>query len=257
MHEDQAGRISRFSSEYWCKKIWHWRRSEHYHFAIVVGLFAVVPLSAQSLTGTTGLVSIPTAEMPADGALAAGVMLLDERYQVHQNPRWRDRAAMTPFASLGFLPFMEVGLRFTRVIGIERQALGDRMVSVRLRMLKEGKHTPAVVLGVHDLVGTRIYHAEYVAASKHVDAGPLLGTVGVHAGYGGDWLSLDASGRQFVGVFGGVSVAPRRWVVLMLEHDAERINAGVRLRVWRFAVLGAAHGLEGVSGGISYTHPLK
>jgi hypothetical protein len=45
-------------------------------------------------------------------------------------------------------------------------------------------------------------------------------------------------------------------VTLMAEHDAERVNAGVRLRAGRVTFLGAAHGLDRFSGGISYTHRL-
>lgn len=212
------------------------------------------PLAAQSLTGTSGLVSVPTASMPADGTVSLGVNLLDHRYHGYAQEKQQGHDMIVQFASVGFLPFAEVGLRLSRGVDVPQQAIGDRMVSVRLRVLKEGARAPAVVVGVHDIMGTRYFHAEYVAASKHV-ATPL-GTVGVHAGYGGDFSSVQARSRQFVGGFGGISVAPRPWLTLMAEHDAERVNAGVRLRVWRMNVLAAAHGLDRFSGGISYTHRL-
>ena len=197
---------------------------------------------------------MPTATMPSDGSVTFGVNLLDERYHGYDSRRLQGHAAVVQFASVGFVPFVEVGLRLTRGVEVPRQALGDRMVSVRIRVLKEGTHAPAIVIGAHDLLGTRYFHAEYVVASKHV-ATPL-GEVGLHAGYGGDWSSVRARGRQFVGGFGGISVAPRPWVTLMAEHDAERVNAGVRLRAGRVTLLGAAHGLDRFSGGISYTHRL-
>jgi hypothetical protein len=206
------------------------------------------------LTGTTGLISIPTAMMPADGTLTLGMNRLDERYHGYEQEKQQGHDAIVQFASVGFLPFVEVGLRLTRGVGVPDQAIGDRMVSVRLRLLKEGTHAPAVVVGAHDLLGTRYFHAEYVVASKHV-ATPL-GEVGLHAGYGGDFSSVRARARQFVGGFGGISVAPRPWVTLMAEHDGERVIAGVRLRVGRIALLGTAHGLDRFSGGISYTHRL-
>lgn len=221
--------------------------------AITFGLGAM-PVSAQALTGTTGLVTVPTATMPADGAVTVGVTRLDERYHGYAPRQQQGHDAIVQFASVGFLPFVEVGLRLTRVVDLPRQANGDRMVSVRIRMLREGAYAPAVVVGVHDIVGTRYFHAEYVVASKQLVT--PLGAVGLHTGYGGDWSSRRARGRQFVGGFGGISVAPRAWVTLMAEHDAERVNAGVRLRVGRFAVLGAAQGLDRFSGGISYTHRL-
>jgi hypothetical protein len=212
------------------------------------------PLPAQSLTGTTGLVTIPTAAMPADGTLTVGMNLLDDRYHDYAQRKQQGHDAIVQFASVGFLPFVEVGLRLSRGVDVPDQAIGDRMISVRLRVLKEEAHLPAVVVGVHDIVGTRYFHAEYVVASKQV-ATPL-GAVGLHAGYGGDWSSVRARAHQFVGGFGGISVAPRPWVTLMAEHDAERVNAGMRLHVWRVTVLGAAHGLDHFSGGISYTHRL-
>ncbi|HEV3052517.1 MAG TPA: hypothetical protein VGX50_19555, partial [Longimicrobium sp.] len=65
------------------------------------------------------------------------------------------------------------------------------------------------------------------------------------------------SGRQFDGVFGGVSLAPRRWVTLMAEYDGERPNAGVRLGpVHGLGLLAALQDLEGFSGGVSYTFAL-
>jgi hypothetical protein len=219
-----------------------------------------LPLPAQSLTGTTGLVSIPTAEMPADGALAVGVNLIDARYNGHGfNGRFEGYAAMVEYVSVGFLPFAEVGLRLTRLVDYpEPQALGDRMVSVRVRLLPQGRITPAVVVGAHDIVGTQIYHSIYVVGSRRVESLPLLGGVSAHLGYGDSWPGLRAKGRQFQGVFGGLAVEPRSWVALLVEDDAERLNAGVRLRPWRgLAILAAVQGGNGLSGGVSYTHRLR
>ncbi|HEX2201815.1 MAG TPA: YjbH domain-containing protein [Longimicrobium sp.] len=222
--------------------------------ALVLAL-AARPVDAQSLTGTTGLVTIPTARMAEDRTLLVGAHLVDRR---HHNSPYGDNAAVVEFATLGFLPFVEVGLRLTRVVDAPNQGLGDRMVSVRLRVLEEGAYRPAVVVGAHDLVGTRIYHSTYVVASKEVARVPVLGSVGAHLGHGGRWTSLKVEGRQFDGTFGGVSVAPRPWVTLLAEHDAERLNAGVRLRLLRrITLLGALHDLKDLSGGVGYTHPLR
>jgi hypothetical protein len=222
--------------------------------AVLAGTLHAPVLAAQALTGTTGLVTVPTAAMPPDGSATIGVHWVAPRY--HRSP-YGDNTAVYEFADIGFLPFLEVGLRLTRVLDTPDQALGDRMISVRLRVLEEGDRTPAVVFGAHDLVGTRIYHTTYVAASKEIERVPIAGAVGVHAGYGGQWLGIRAKGEQFQGFFGGVSVSPRPWISLLAEHDAERVNVGVRLRVWRLNLLGAAYGMDGLSGGISYTHQLK
>ena len=108
------------------------------HVRIMVAAILLYPqtIPAQSLTGTTGLVSIPTAQMPADGTVAVGVNLIDRRYHDSPDP-YPGNTAMVQYASIGFLPFAEVGLRLTRMLDRPRaQALGDRMVSVRLRLLR-------------------------------------------------------------------------------------------------------------------------
>jgi hypothetical protein len=195
--------------------------------------------------------------MPADGSLTVGASLIDRRYHGYAISGFDQHSALVEFASIGFLPFVEVDLRLTRATGVPRQALGDRMVSVRARILKEGDNVPAVAVGVHDLVGTHYFHSIYAVASKTAQPLPGIGRVGVHLGYGGNLLSLKAEGVQFDGMFGGVSVAPRPWVTMMAEYDAERVNAGVRLRAGRLALLLAAQHLDGFSGGVSYTHRLK
>ena len=222
----------------------------------ITALTSVHSLSAQSLAGTTGLVSIPTAEMPEDANLAVGVNLIDRRYHGYSNEGFDRHPALVEFASVGFLPFVEVGLRLTRVTGVPRQALGDRMLSVRLRLLDEATRRPAVVVGAHDLAGTRRFHTIYAVGSKTVGTVPRIGPVGLHLGYGGDPLSLRRVGSGLDGVFGGVSVAPAQWASLMAEYDTEHVNAGARLKFWRFALLAAAQNLDGFSAGISYTQPL-
>jgi hypothetical protein len=217
-----------------------------------------LPASAQTLGGTRGLVTIPTAEMPEDATVAVGASYVDRRYTGYVNPNYADRPAVLEYASVGFLPFVEVGLRLTRVTGVEGQALGDRTMSARVRLLKEGRHTPAVVVGGQDLVGTRYFHSIYAVASKEVELSPAAGSrVGLHLGYGGNALSIRVRNTQFDGVFGGVSVAPARWISLLAEYDAERVNAGVRLRLWRFTALGAAQKLDGLSAGVTYTQSLR
>jgi hypothetical protein len=115
-----------------------------------------------------------------------------------------------------------------------------------------------VVGGPHHLTGTRLFHSLYVVGTKTVDSLPVLGAISATLGYGDDWGNLRAKGRQFQGVFGGIAVAPRPWLALLVEHDARRVNAGVRLRpVQGVALLATLQGMRGLSGGISYTHRMK
>ncbi|HEX6373199.1 MAG TPA: YjbH domain-containing protein [Longimicrobium sp.] len=232
-----------------------WRRCL-VEVAIAVSLFAIAPSSSQALPGTSGLVSIPTATIAADGDLTAGMNRIAPGYRDYHSGRADENAVIAQFATVGFLPFVEVGLRLTRIADVPRQALGDRMVSVRVRLLKEGAYRPAVAVGVHDIVGTRRFHATYAVASK--TAATVAGAVGLHVGYGHDVLGLRARGRQFDGLFGGVSVAPHRWITLVAEYDGERPSTGVRLGpVHGVALLAALQNFDAVSGGVSYTFALR
>lgn len=214
------------------------------------------PLPAQSLAGMTGLVTIPTAHLQRDGTVAVGMNLVDRRHHGYDNPGFEQHSGLVQYVSIGFLPFVEVDLRLTRVVGVPRLALGDRMVSVRLRVVDEGPRTPAVAVGAHDVVGTHRFHTLYAVASRSV-AGVLgVGDVSAHVGVGGDPLRLGLRSQGPRGAFGGVSVSPAPPVALMAEYDGSQVNAGVRLRIGRFALLAAAQDLEGFSGGLSYTQPL-
>ncbi|HST58121.1 MAG TPA: YjbH domain-containing protein [Longimicrobium sp.] len=223
--------------------------------ALGLALGGAVEAQAPSLSGTSGLISVPTADLAQDGTLTLGVSRMD---RLHNGlPRFPDAPAIVQFATVGFLPFVEVGLRVTRPKGIPRQALGDRMVSVRVRALREGRLHPAVAVGVQDILGTRKYHALYVVASKRVPTGALPGPVRAHLGYG-HHLPGRVGGQQFAGVFGGISAAPVSWVTALVEYDGERMNAGMRLHVLRhLSVLAALQNLKGASLGVSYTIPLK
>ena len=213
------------------------------------------PGAAQSLTGTTGLVTIPTAEMPEDAGVSFGVSFFSKKFQQYG----RGQYDLIPyFANIGYLPFLEVGLRATRRRDLGRgEGLGDRMVSVRLRLLSERNMVPALVLGVHDfLTGSEGYttthfNALYLVASRHLRVAPLASDVGLHLGYGTDWMK--ARHYQFVGLFGGVSVSPTSYLTLMLEYDSERFSGGLRMTVLdHVALLAAWQGFDVFSGGVSY-----
>jgi len=225
--------------------------------AVVFALLALrhAPALSQGLAGTSGLVSAPTAILTRDGDVVMGLNLIAPHYHEYYGSKFDENAAQVRFVTIGFLPFVEVGLRLTYMTGGTPQGIGDRMASVRVRLFKEGEHLPALAVGAHDVVGTRLYHSTYAVASKSVRtrAGPATLTVG----YGYDVLGLHVRGRQFDGLFGGASVTPHRWVTLLAEYDGERPNAGVRLGpVHGVALLAALQNFDAISGGVSYTFAL-
>jgi hypothetical protein len=215
--------------------------------------------SAQSLTGTSGLVTVPTAEMLGDGEVSFGATFFNKRYFAFSNNQYHGLAY---YATLGYLPFLEISLRLTRCINYpEPQAIGDRMPSVRVRVYKEDEYIPSVVLGIHDFAAVFggeeaiNFNACYVVASKNIETNSGIGKIGFHLGYGTDWIA--AFNHQFVGLFGGVSVSPKPFIVFMLEHDAEKFNIGSRATLFEHLnlILGLMH-LDAISAGLSYNFRL-
>ena len=219
-------------------------------------LFRPQNSSAQSLTGTSGLITIPTAEILRDGEVSFGANFMNKEYFTYGHNEYH---GLANFATVGYLPFLEISFRLTRRLDYpEPQAIGDRMLSVRLRPLKESRFFPAFVLGAHDFVrvtGTAIptnnFNALYLSASKGFGLRPVIDRIDFHLGYGTDWI--EALDHQFVGPFGGISISPRRFITLMLEHDAEKLNCGLRISILdHIDFLAALIDLKVISGGTSF-----
>ena len=132
------------------------------------------------------------------------------------------------------------------------------MISVRLRPLKESRFFPAFALGINDfarvagtVVPTNNFNALYLSASKGFGLRPVIDRVDFHIGYGTDWF--EALDHQFVGPFGGISISPRPFIKLMLEHDAEKLNCGLRISILdHIDFLAALIDFKVISGGTSF-----
>ncbi len=62
-----------------------------------------MPVGAQALTGTSGLVSISTATIAADGAVSADVNVIAPHYHEYYGRTFENDAAQVWFATVGFL----------------------------------------------------------------------------------------------------------------------------------------------------------
>lgn len=207
----------------------------------------------QTILGTNGLVTVPVAYIPDDGDVFIGCSLMNKNH----GRLWSDdHHRVNYYASVSYLPFMEIGLRVARHPGYTGlQGIGDRMVSVRVQVLRERKIRPAVALGVHDLIGTKLFNALYLVASKgfRLNRSPPFE---IHLGYGTDWFKAER--HEFVGLFGGVSVEPITNFHVMIEYDTEKWNSGVRVLFFdHLQIFVAFLGFDSVSGGVSYQFRLK
>lgn len=217
---------------------------------ILVALFLGLQAGAQCLSGTSGLITIPTARMQGDGELSFGASFFGKKYQDYSNRQYDVASA---YASITFLPFLEIGLRVNRMLDFPkgRNYTVDRGPMVRLRVLKEGKYTPAVVLGAHDFFaafggdGAKHFSATYAVFSKKVAAFDL------HAGYAPALMS--ANHYQLNGLFYGVAYSPLKSVQLQFENDSRYFNTGIRVGFLKFfAVSLATVNFNSLVGGFSF-----
>jgi len=225
---------------------------------IAIILLAYTSASSQSLTGTTGYFNIPSGELYPDKTMYAGASFLNKKYVEWSNYEY---TAMPVFATVTFLPFMEVSIRFTRALGREdySSTVGDRMASARFRPLKEGKYWPSVVIGFQNFFTTlgtgeaSHFNSTYLVATKNFKLNKVLHNIGVTAGYGSEIFT--SADYQFIGLFGGIKIIPKKieYLELMVEYDADKWNTGVRLTLFKHLVLLAGlEGMDAFSWGVSY-----
>jgi|GEM_PF-391705 len=243
-----------------------------------VGLIAVMIaitasaslLNAQSLTGLSGGYSIPTADFHKDKTMFFGYSFLNNKYYDKYVPS-KDYSYSAGFFTLTFLPFAEVSVRVTYPNGYNAEhediIIGDRMISGRLLPLKESKYLPAVVIGLQGFYkttggdgllntsgeGASYFNSSYLVLTKHFHPKKVIGSIGISGGYGSDIIA--ANTHQFIGLFGGINISPKNmeYLELMMEYDADKWNAGMRLTILKHIVLLAGlEGLDAFSFGINY-----
>lgn len=215
----------------WMKKIVLW----------FVLLFAFGNGFAQFTSGTSGVLNIPSAEMQKDGTFFFGANYLPEQLtpvRFHYN-------TANYYFNITFLPFLEVAYRMTLLQsgftnGTYTQQ--DRAFVLRLRLLKERKYWPAVVLVADDIYThtdsevTKSFSNMYGVASKTLkwNKNELVLT------FGGAFDIWDKN--QMNGVIGGVAFRPRKLPALkfMLDYDSRSVNIGAsglvakRLQLYAF-----------------------
>jgi exopolysaccharide biosynthesis protein YbjH len=212
-----------------------------------------------SLTGMTGMINTPWCGVMPDGDIELGYNVIPkeaayDNRNLHRNDVY--------YAAIGFLPHIEVGLRWTVIPGLKsfqdiapdsKLTDSDRMVSGRIEVLEPRPGRPGLALGIEDATGTRRFHSEYAVTGIESPTWPLQARLSV--GYA--FTALTATRYTLEGAFGAVAVRPWRASEVALEHDSEKVNAllgfGVGLGFQaRFALLDLRH----PAAGIGWSHAL-
>ncbi len=108
-------------------------------FLLVLGYISY----GQSVTGTSGLIHIPSARMLEDGQLVfrASIPKPFFRFGKNLNP------GLNTYITYGILPFVEIMFRYTHELNIpvnaRTQYFPDRMFGFRARLLNEKKLLPS------------------------------------------------------------------------------------------------------------------
>ena len=223
------------------------------HFFSCLLLLASTTLLAQEPTppaafpshwGYTGLATIPTATFEADGTIGLGASYLPVAYATLPPQEQPERLF---YIAHNFLPGFEVSGSIARPLHSDGWGLGTRAINLKLRVLKEGKHLPAVAVGVLDGFGAvRFTQAFWVVASKSLHLSNQLRLL-VHGGYGAPhaYRPSVAGGtprleRQdllhLVGPFAGAELQFYGRLSVACEAHSRGIQGALRLRMLRHVV---------------------
>jgi hypothetical protein len=208
--------------------------------ALLCAACFAAPVGAQTLDGGSGLLNVPSASVLDEGTAA-----------LHYGRTYPDlsRSLQTDvwYAGAGFAPGLELGGR--AVATALRAGRRDLSLDAKYQLPFELAGV-RLALGAQDVGGQeRLLPREYAVATW------THGTLALSAGFGRGRNVLD-------GPFAGLEWRPWPLVGLVVEHDAEAPNAGLKLFTpswagWRAGVVAAWRGeLEEMQYGAQLAFPL-
>ncbi|MGY3438429.1 MULTISPECIES: YjbH domain-containing protein [unclassified Marinovum] len=187
-------------------------------------------IPSHNLFGLPGLIDMPTAAVSPDATLSMSLGAVGNQA----------RGTL----SFQISPRLSGSFRYSRIAdfpikGAVDGVYFDRSFDLRYQLLRESDMLPGVAVGLQDFIGTGLYGAEYIVATKEVLPGLQL-TGGVGWGRLGSRNPLGATGdrpveiigegglptydRWFRGdaaAFGGVSYAPTANLTFSAEYSSD------------------------------------
>lgn len=213
----------------------------------LVSLILLANISAigQSLSGSSGLLQIPTANFLEDKTVILGSSFLSKQLLSYSNYKYD---AIAGYATLTFLPFFELSIRYTRQINRGpdgyKSLFADRMPSFRLGLLKEKKNQPALAIGSSDFItsltkdssrdnGPQNFASYYAVMTKNLLANNE--NLGLDLTIGYAFKIGNARHYDMIGVFGGARIYHHKyqWLSVMVDYDSRYWNLGFRLFLFK------------------------
>ncbi|SNT04464.1 Exopolysaccharide biosynthesis protein YbjH [Tropicimonas sediminicola] len=186
-----------------------------------------------NLYGVPGLIEMPTAENAADGEFSGSFSRSGDQ----------TRTALT----FQFSPRLSGTFRYTKIPDYGGGTdYYDRNFDLRFQFLDETKYLPSVAVGFQDIVGTSLYSAEYLVATKSIGeqlrftAGlgwGRLGSYGSIAEFGSRDFVVREEGGEFnveqwfsgpVAPFGGVAWSPTDKLTFKAEYSSDAYEVETR-----------------------------
>lgn len=149
------------------------------------------PRPTRNLYGMTGLIDLPSAEMQPDGEIGITTSFFG--------------GFLRNTIAVQLLPGIEASFRYSTIGDFSTNpnfggSLYDRSFDIKARLIREGRWWPSVAIGLQDFLGTGIYSAEYLVATKHFGTDVVV-TAGVGwgrlAGRGGFYNPFRAISDRF------------------------------------------------------------
>jgi hypothetical protein len=207
---------------------------------------------AQPTAGTSGLLNTPAAGMQDDGTFTAGANYLPDILTPQPDFNYD---TYNYYIGMAFLPFLEISLRMTLLKEPEEEKYTnqDRSLALRVRLLKEKKYLPSIVIGANDIYttsqsGNQYFKSIYIAGSKTFNLKGSLALVSLGC------LSDFSNDNINYGLFGGLSFSPAflKSLSVMAEYDSRYVNAGASILLFRHIYLyGFAADLRQFAGGVA------
>ncbi len=182
----------------------------------------------------SGLISIPTAEINSDNTFNIGTSFISRHITDYA---YGVKDIINVYANISYLPFLELGIRITRQLNYSGNShVMDRMFSFRLKVLNESEYLPSLAVGANNPYstekGANHFNSSYIAVTKNISFSNIVNKLSFTLGYGSDFIK--AADYQFIGIFGGINITLfEESLNVILEYDAERINTGTRLNLFR------------------------
>lgn len=222
---------------------------------------------AQHTYGSTGLLHMPTAEMQKDKTFMAGGNFMPKESLPY---KW-DYNSYNYFLNFTLFPFLEISYTCTlfKMKYPENKKFNnqDRYFSARLRVLKEGKYYPSIVIGSNDFasmltnkkvtvgeVGNGYFNRYYLALTKNFTIHKER--LGVHLAY----LYNNRKYDKLNGVAVGLNYEPGflPHFDLMAEYDSKHFNIGCNyLLLNHLNLFFEVFDMKKPCGGLSFVYTIR